>query len=421
MHVYCSGIGGVGIGPLAMLALDSGFSVSGSDLKISEMTAQLIKRGANVAIGQDGSQIKAAHSKQAIDWFVYSSALSDDHPELLFAQQHNIKTTKRDEFITQFLGEHSLKMIAVAGTHGKTTTTGMIIWLCKQLNVPVSYSVGTTLSFGPPAQYVKESSYFVYEADEFDRNFLHFQPAFSAIVSCDYDHVDTYPTKDEYRYAFSDFIAQTGHTLMWQNDADTLKIRDTAGIEILSESDPGIASIALPGEHVRRNAWLAVQTLHQALPDIEIDAMIAAMQSFPGTNRRFEKLANNLYSDYAHHPTEISATLQLAKEVNPNVVILYQPHQNIRQHEIMNEGGYTTAFVGAKHVYWLPTYLSREHPDLTLLTQEALIASTTNTANISEALMNTSLANEIRRHISQGDLVVGMSAGDLDAWLRMNV
>lgn len=421
MHVYCSGIGGVGIGPLAMLALDANFRVSGSDMKPSDMTNLLQRRGADVQIGQDGSQIEAVNNKQSIDWLVYSSALPDDHPELTFAKTHNIKVSKRDEFINELLKKQSLSMIAVAGTHGKTTVTGMIVWLFKQLNIPISYSIGTTISFGPPAQYQTASQYFVYEADEFDRNFLQYKPKISAITSVDFDHVDTYPTQADYNYAFTDFIDQSGYTLLWQNDADKLTINDKSTIEILAERDPGVTQLKLPGEHTRRNAWLAVQTVHQLLPEHDTQDLIEIVSAFPGTNRRFEKIAPNIYTDYAHHPTEITATIQAALELNKNVVVVYQPHQNVRQHEIISEGGYKNSLVGAKHVYWLPTYLSREHDDQAVIPASTLIESATNRTNITEATMNQSLADAVHKHQHDGDLVLAMSAGSLDAWLRQNI
>ena len=194
MHVYCSGIGGVGIGPLAMLALDAGYEVSGSDAQNSEMVELLQKRGATISLTQTGAEIAAAHQQKPIDWFIYSSALKEDHPELLFAGKNGIRTSKRDDFLNELISVHELQLIAVAGTHGKTTTTGMLVWALQQLKVPVSYSIGTSLSFGPPAQYTPGSEFFIYECDEFDRNFLHFHPQLSLIPSVDYDHADTYPT-----------------------------------------------------------------------------------------------------------------------------------------------------------------------------------------------------------------------------------
>src|SRR5690606_5798559 len=109
-----------------------------------------------------------------------------------------IKVAKRDELLARILHEKNLKLIAVAGTHGKTTTTGMMVWLLQQLGVPVSYSVGSTLSFGPSGKFDPKSEYFVYECDEFDRNFLHFHPYLSLITSVGYDHPDIYPTPENY-------------------------------------------------------------------------------------------------------------------------------------------------------------------------------------------------------------------------------
>ena len=162
MHIYFSGLGGVGIGPLAEIARDAGYAVSGSDLHENLMTRQLQEAGITVSIGQDGSQIAAVHEKAPIDWVVYTASLPADHAELRFAHDHGIRTSKRDELLATIIEEKDLKLIAVSGTHGKTSTTGMLIWTLKQLDVPISYSVGTTLNFGPSGAYNPESRYFIY-------------------------------------------------------------------------------------------------------------------------------------------------------------------------------------------------------------------------------------------------------------------
>lgn len=421
MHVYCSGIGGVGIGPLAMLALDAGYAVSGSDQHESEMTEMLSKRGADVQIGQDGSQIDRVNQRKAIDWFVYSSALEDNHPELVFAKTNNIPISKRDGFINKLLDDKQLGMIAVAGTHGKTTVTGMIVWIFKQLGKPVSYSIGTSITYGQPAQYQTGAEYFVYECDEFDRNFLQYRPHLSAVASIDYDHVDTYPTVEDYRYAFADFVRQSSQTLLWQDDADKIDLTDSTTIEILSESDPGVQTVTLPGEHNRRNAWLAVQAVHELFPEHSVSDLVKIVSTFPGTNRRMEKLSEGLYTDYAHHPTEIAATIQAARELGNDVAVVYQPHQNIRQHELLKRGGYQDAFAGASHVYWLPTYLSREYKDMAVLEPAALIKSVSNSEACEPAEMDDALWQNIQQQITDGKTVVAMAAGDLDAWLRQKV
>lgn len=421
MHVYFSCIGGVGIGPLAMLALDSGYMVSGSDLQHSEMVSYLRDRGARVYIGQDGSQIAKEHIERPIDWFVYSSALPSNHPELTFVREENIRHSKRDEFLNLILQEKNLSLIAVSGTHGKTTTTGMIIWTLQQLQVPTSYSIGTSLSFGPPAKYQAGSDFFIYECDEFDRNFLNFQPHRSIISSFGYDHSDTYPTRDDYKFAFQEFIRQCRFVYLWNKDAEVLEVKNASNTTVISESDPGLMQMTLKGELMRKNAWLAAQCLNDMLPSTPMTKIIEMLNQFPGTNRRMEEITPNIFSDYAHHPDEIAATIDMALEQNQNVAVVYQPHQNIRQHEILAENGYQTCFKKAKVIYWLPTYQSRENPDLPILTPAELMAATSDDSNTQYAEMNDDLWHKIQEHQKNGDLIVAMSAGDLDHWLRERV
>ena len=136
MHIYFSGIGGVALGPLALIAKDSGHNVSGSDISKSRYTQIMEDNGVPVYYDQSGEAIKNTHNRNKIDWFVMTSALPTDHPELIFAKENGIKISKRDELINQILDQNKLKLIAIAGTHGKTTTTGVIIWLFKQIKIP---------------------------------------------------------------------------------------------------------------------------------------------------------------------------------------------------------------------------------------------------------------------------------------------
>lgn len=418
MHIYFSGLGGVAIGPLAEIAHDAGYTVSGSDLTDGLMTAQLRERGIQVAIGQDGSQIAQVHAAKPIDWIVYTAALPVDHPELTFARDHNIRASKRDELIADIITRKNLKLIAVSGTHGKTTTTGLLVWVFKQLGIPPSYSVGTTLSYGPSGQFDPQSDYFVYECDEFDRNMLKFEPHLSLITSLGYDHVDTYPTEADYRQAFVQFLQQSGYSLLWEKDLRFLHTDPAADLEAYDELMK-LSHLTLPGDHVRHNAYLVERALLRLLPDLDPDQIIAAINSFPGTARRFEKLADNLYSDYGHHPVEIAATLQLAHEVADNVVLVYQPHQNVRQHEI--RGDYGDCMELAEAIYWLPTYLSREDPALEILTPEQLTNSLTNSDIVNYAELDDGLWNEIEKHRQSGKLVLAMGAGSIDGWVRQRV
>jgi len=410
MNIYFSGLGGVGIGPLVEIARDTGHTIMGSDISESLITEELRKQGVVVNIGQDGTFLSASHQATPIDWFVYTSALPTDHAELLLAHSLGMRVSKRDEFLAYIIQEKDLKLIAIAGTHGKTTTTGMMVWAMKQLGIPVSYSVGSTLPFGPSGRFDPNSEYFIYECDEYDRNFLNFQPFLSLITAIDYDHPDTYPTEAEYTNAFKQFIDQSAHSLLWRSDANYIGApNDKAWI--LDET----LAFPLAGAHNRRNATLIAKAC-EYLSLAKNEDVINALGDFPGTDRRFERIGDNLYSDYGHHPKEIAATLQLAREVSDHVVLVYQPHQNRRQTRIQKD--YIDQFERADETYWLPTYLSREDPNERILTPEDLIKNLTNKNTVHIAELNDDLWDVIQKARSEGKLVLCMGAGTIDGWVR---
>lgn len=419
MRIYFSGIGGVGLGPLAMIAQDAGYDAIGSDREAGLMTDHLAEREIKVSFDQSGANLKAEHEQAKIDWLIHTAGLSADHPELLMAKQLGIKTGKRDELLAHIIKDKNLQLIAVAGTHGKTTTTGMLIWAAKQLGIPASYSVGSTISFGPSGKFDPASQIFIYECDEFDRNFLHFWPQTSLITSVDYDHPDTYPTKQDYLAAFRQFISQSKNCYIYGKDVreiDTTNLPDTNLAVVDDVADDELGLIQLAGVHNRQNAYLVWLELIRM--GVGKNAALEAINSFPGTGRRFEKIADNLYSDYGHHPVEIKATLQMARELADEVVLVYQPHQNIRQHEIKDE--YTDCMELAEKIYWLPTYLTREDPNLAVLTPQQLTQSLTNSWAVEYAELDEDLATKIAAERAAGRLVLCMGAGTIDGWVRAN-
>lgn len=415
MNIYFCGIGGVGLGPLAQIARKAGYTIQGSDKESSLMTEQLTRQGVHITFTQDGDGLAAMHAKNPIDWVVYTAALPHDHPELERARQLGIKTSKRDELLAHIIAEKNLSMLAIAGTHGKTSTTSMLVWALKQLNIPISYSVGTTLTWADSGDFDPESKYFVYECDEFDRNFLHFSPAVSVITSIDYDHPDTYPTEAEYYDAFGQFTHQSDHTITWQYVVDKGVAIQSSSAWVLQASEQ--KNLALTGDVMRANATLLIKVCeHLGIADEA--RIIAALESFPGNQRRFEQLDTNLYTDYAHYPAEIKAAIQMAQEVNQRVVVAYQPHQNTRQHSIRAD--YTDCLEHAEHIYWLPTYLSREDTSLPLLTPEELMQTTTNKDAISATTLSVELWYTLQTHRKNGALVLILGAGDIDAWVRQH-
>lgn len=414
MKIYISGISGTGMGPLALMAKAAGETVLGSDLSAGAVFDELEKAGIEVKIGpQDGAFLQK-HLEE-IDWFVYTSALPADHAELVMAQEEQakrekagreLKVSKRDE-LTAFLVEKlGLKMVAVAGTHGKTTTTAMIVWAGLKLGLPIAYIVGTTLGFAPSGSYQEKDQFFVYEADEYDRNFLHYNPWLEVITCVSYDHPDIYPTRENYEQAFRQFKAQ--------------------GQKVIEE---GVAvregELTLAGEARREDARLAISAIMEMVREGEIQAsreqVIEIMNEFPGVGRRFERIAPGVYSDYGHHPEEIQVTVETAKEEAERlglkgVVVVYQPHQNVRQHEVRK--GYKKAFLGAEKVFWLPTYLTREDPNLRILKPEELIQELENAEVGEKAELGDKLEGELREYLREGYLVILMTAGPADDWLR---
>lgn len=429
MHIYFSGIGGTGIGPLALIAKQAGYEVSGSDERDSQYISYLKDHSIeDIHIGQTKEAIEKLHKNNPIDWLVYSSALpktNSDHPELLFAKQNDIRSSRRDEFLNEILSQKKLKLIAIAGTHGKTTTTAMAIWTLKELGIQPSYSVGAKISFGDMGHFEPGSEYFVYEGDEFDRNFLAFHPYLSIIVGVAYDHHEIYPTQSDYNQAFKDFISQSQKTVVWEEDVSKLKLAaDDNKLSIENYDEPAIDDIKLTGLFNRRDAYLVIKAIAYLTKEPE-EKLIGIMNRFPGLSRRFEKIADNLYSDYAHTPEKIQGCMsvagEIAAETGQKIVVIYEPLTNRRMHYTASQ--HRDVFEGAAAIYWVPSFLSREDPAQPVLTPSELIKKLSpDLQEIAEPMeLDDKLASAIRQHLKDGDLVVAMSGGgggSLDEWLR---
>lgn len=405
MKIYISGISGTGMGPLALMAKKAGISVYGSDLHEGAIYQELKDAGIEIEIGKQDGEFLREKIDDGVEWFVHTSALPENAPEMLVAREAGIRISKRDnltEFLVQKLG---LKMVAVAGTHGKTTTTSMIVWACLKLGLPAAYIVGSTLGFAPSGSYEESDEYFIYEADEYDRNFLKFHPWLSVIVSVSYDHPDIYKTPEEYVSAFEQFKSQSENVICDSSfDADEFK---------------------LAGEARRYDASLAADAILKMMrDDADKNKIVEILNEFPGVGRRFEKLAEGIYTDYAHHPEEIKATMDVALDQmdidgKKGVVVVYQPHQNTRQHEVQDL--YYDAFVGASKVFWLPTYLTREDESLPVLKPLDFINQLNNAEVAEAAELNDELFEQIKKYRDDNYLVILMSAGPADEWLRKKI
>lgn len=426
MHIYFSGIGGTAIGPLALIAKQAGYEVSGSDKQDSQYIEYLKKKGiTDIHIGQDRATIAKVHEQKPIDWYVYSSAVAienADAPELAFVSEQGIKHSKRDELLNQILQDKKLKLLAIAGTHGKSTTTAMTIWLCKELGLPLSYSVGAKISFGDMGHYDERSEYFVYEADEFDRNFLSFEPHLSLITGVTWDHHEIFPTREDYQEAFKEFISQSDQTYVWQEDFEYLGLGEASNIQTLDSTEEKLNMLTIPGKYSRLDAWLVIQGIHSITGE-PVDKLVEIMNRFPGLQRRMEQIIPNLYSDYAHTPEKIrggmSVALEMAEKNNQSLVIVYEPLTNRRQHYMIDD--YKDCFTGAGKVYWIPSYLAREDPNQRIISPAEMITHLSDPSIATPLERDAELKKVIKKHLDAGDMVVGMAGGggdSLDEWLR---
>ena len=438
MQIYISGISGTGLGPLALMARDAGIAVCGSDLSEGAITSELFRKEIEMEIGpeaQNGDFLRKQFESGKVDWFVYTSALPDDHPELVLARELGIRISKRDELIAYLVDKLGLKMVAVAGTHGKTTTTAMITWTALNLGLPVSYLVGTTLPFAEAGTYDSKSSFLIYEADEYDKNFLHFSPWLSVITTVSYDHPDIYPTKLDYLRAFSQFESQSENVIRGRELEGKAVKQNAETIDLASK-------FSLAGKARRYDASLAMQAVFEMAEEVDFefagenlingnksyagrkidaDLIIEILKDFPGVGRRFDRIAELVYSDYGHHPEEIAATIQMAREEAKRlgltkVAVVYEPHQNVRQHEIKDD--YKDAFSGADKLFWLPTFLVREDPNLEIIAPEDFIKGLSNSEIGEAAEMGDKLAKKLKQLRSDGYLILLMTAGPADSWFR---
>jgi len=428
MHIYFSGIGGAGIGPLAQVASQAGYTVSGSDKQDSSYIDYLKKHGiSNIHIGQSEEAIAKVHDESPIDWFVYTSALTLENPnppELIFCQNEAIKVSKRDELLNQILDDKKLKLVAIAGTHGKTTTTAMVTYLFKKLGLPISYLLPAKTSFADMGEFDDKSEYFIYEADEFDRNFLAFSPSLSLISGVSWDHHEIFTSREDYQEAFKEFLSQSDKSYIWQEDAEylDLDLQSDSGLNVLSSNDPHVEKIELKGLYNRLDAWLAITSVHN-LTEEPLESLRQTMNRFPGLSRRMEMIAPSLYSDYAHTPEKIRGAMSVAKEMaieqNQKLVVVYEPLTNRRQHYIIDE--YKDCFKDADKLYWIPSYLAREDKSQRIIPPSELLDHLDDPSIAQAMERDNDLKHVIEQHLSDGDMVVCMAGGgggSLDDWLR---
>ena len=425
MHLYIAGINGAGMSPLAEIVHQLGYQISGSDLQNSEFIETIKTRTPRsiINIGQTAGQISRTHAQKPIDWYIYSSALawaSPPNQELAWAKKNLARVSKRDEFLNFIIKNQKLKLFAITGSHGKTTTTAMLIWASQKLGLNPSSAVGGKLINQPSARLLPESQWFIYEADEFDRNFLAFEPDLSIITGIEHDHHEIYPTKASYYQEMIEFIKQSQKVIMHQADWQILnqfqsldQFRHIFLMPKITKSD-----FQLLGRVNRLNAEVVRQSMQIWQKQLRNDLIVDALNQFPSLWRRFEQIAPNIYTDYAHNIAKIKGCLQIASELQKPLAVIYEPHSNLRQHHIRLE--YVNLFKPTQKLYWLPTHLARENQNLKLLSPETLTKDLNYPEIIAISEMDNKLIQSLKADIKNDWIIVGMSAGNLDSWLRQH-
>ncbi len=447
-HVHFIGIGGSGLSAIARLLSESGYTVTGSDRVMSSFAADLQSAGARIYIGHHPRHVEGA------DWVVRSSAIPDDNPEVKAALMAGIPVYKRADFLGKLMADKI--GIAVAGTHGKTTTTAMLAFVLTEIGRNPSFIVGGVMkNYGVNAR-AGGGDLFVIEADEYDRMFLGLKPRIEVITNIEHDHPDCYPTYEDMISAFQSFVAllppdgtlvacieDSGSGTLLNNArhlgrrvvaytlqgdmtikashwvlARGIKINQRGGYDFeaaanFGEVDSTKVSLQVPGEHNIRNALATLAVV--ATLGLSIKDAAVALRRFVGTGRRFDVLGESrggvVINDYAHHPTEIRAPLAAARSRYPKrrIWAVWQPHTYSRTKALFNE--FAQAFADADEVVVTEVYAARE-PKQDFSAQEVVKAMDRPTAHFIADIDDAS--EYLLKYTRKDDVVLVLSAGDAD-------
>jgi UDP-N-acetylmuramate--alanine ligase len=444
-RVHLIGLGGIHMSAIARILRARGHTVSGSDIRLSPLTQQLLPLGVTVYEGHHPDNIKQAQL------VVYTSAAHDDNPELQEARRRGVEAIKRADMVARLMA--GKKVIAVAGTHGKTTTTSLIAYMLHAAGLsPAALLGGESVDLGGNAL-PGEGPYFVAEADEYDRAFLSYHPYLAIVTNIEPDHPDIYGSFDELRDAFRQFISQidnNGH-LIACSDSPALQalLPPTVGGDMTypvhvasyglsSEADWVAGNISRKGVdglsfvvQFQKQAWGEVETRLPGIHNVtnSLGAIAAghalglapavirdAVASFRGVRRRFEHVGGTagvtVIDDYAHHPTEIRATLAAARERFParRAVCLFQPHTYSRTALLLDE--FRTCFAGCDLVFITDTYAAREEPSAGMDAQA--LSEAINHAHVTYAGPLDSAVAAVAQTLHPGDVVFTIGAGDVE-------
>ncbi len=440
-RVHFMGIGGAGMSGIAEVLTDYDLEVTGCDVQESETTARLRDLGIAIEIGHSAEHLSE------VDLLVVSSAIAGDHEEVDAARRRNVTVVRRAEMLAELM---RLKYgIAVAGTHGKTTTTSLVGTLLTDAGLDPTVIVGGRLRVTGTGARRGHSDYLVAEADEFDRSFLRLQPILAVITSIDLEHLDTYRDLDEIREAFVSFASKVpffGEVILCLDDPNVqgilpdlsdrrtltygfspqadLSARDLettkTGMRFTAVAadagELGAAEIPLPGRHNVQNALAAI-AVGRAV-GLEFDRIGAALADFTGVHRRFERMGSwrgaEVVDDYAHHPAEVSATLTAARSFFPDrrIHVVFQPHLYSRTRD--QAEGFGRSLLAADHALVTAIYPSREQPIPGVTAELVVDAARRSGHRRVESVADLAAARDLlAASVEAGDVIITMGAGSV--------
>ena len=391
-HIHFVGIGGVGMGGIAEVLINLGYAIQGSDVRQSLITERLANLGAKIFLGHDSDHVGSA------DVVVVSSAIASENPEIIEAIRRRIPVIQRAEMLAELMRFRS--GIAVAGTHGKTTTTSLIASILAEGGLDPTFVIGGRLASANANAKLGEGEYLVAEADESDRSFLHLQPVIAVVTNIDADHLESYEGDfGRLKQSFADFLHNLpfyGLAVVCNDDLNIRKLISDVGRRVLtygtsegsdirSENAQSVGlfstfivhrrghqplelKVNLPGSHNMLNSLAAVSVATEL--GVSDEAIKKALLDFSGIDRRFQVLGTvttrngliTIVDDYAHHPTEISATLEAARQAWPGkrIVVVFQPHRYTRTHALMDD--FSQSLSGADVLLLTDVYSAGEKP-----------------------------------------------------------
>ena len=415
MKIYCSGIGGIGLSAYAALQKKNGHEVLGSDRTESALLDGLRSQGITVIMKQDGSGVP-----NDADLFVYSEAIPSDAPERVRAKELGIPQKNYFEALGELSDGYTV--IAVCGSHGKSSTTAMAADVLIEAGLDPTVVVGTKVPALDGRNWSKgKSNLFLLEACEYRGSFLHLKPSIILLTSVDWDHVDAYPTQESYREAYRKFVRKLpkkGIVITHMNDPECAEIAEVSPEVIDADNDLKKIHMEVPGSHMEQNARLALALAIEL--GVEADAARRTLENFKGTWRRMEEKGESngvlIIDDYAHHPKEIEATTAAMHTKYPNrrLVCVFQPHMYSRTEAFYND--FIKAFTGSFHIIVTDVYEARREQAKPANISEKLAYDINTHFKDSRCVYCPSLSdveNHLNKILKTGDVLLFMGAGDI--------